>query len=190
MAPTSFAASLGAVIAISFLVTGCTVSEVKPAGSWRTIKQGSYETIQWKLFATDPVEGGTCISFETAGGVERSLELPAEELYRGKVPACMFTPKEGTNNRYLKAIRSMDYGSREMGQRNYGFLIGLVDPAVKAVTVRVDNGGGVHSVDTSDGYLAFVHDASMSPEKVTVQAAGKRIDCDVDPDAPLGEVNC
>lgn len=177
-------------LALLLVATGCKVSEVKPVGSWRPVQQGQFESVQWKLFATDPIDEGTCIAFETSGGVEPSPDLPAEDLYQGKTPACLTRPSEGTSSRYLNAIKSMDYGSMEAGQRNYGFLIGLVEPEVDTITVELDKDGGSHVVDTSEGFVAFVYDASFSPQHIKVDAGGTTVECDLDRKAAVGEVSC
>jgi hypothetical protein len=176
------------VLAVAFLSSACRVSEVKPAGSWELIKQGMYESVDWKLFSTEPNGGGTCLNLETEAEIELSKDL-GDDLYQGRVPACLFTPRQGSSSQYIRAVQSMQYGSRERGQANYGFLIGLVDPSVKSVTVNFE-GSEELVVDTSDGFVVVLYDASTLPRKIALEVDNRVIECSLKQTNPPAEVSC
>ena len=174
------------LVTLLLVLVGCRVSEVTPQGSWHLVREGTFEAVPWKLFSTEPTASGTCLNLETPFDVELTDDL-AEGLYEGRAPACLFFPQQKSTNRFVSAVQSMEYGDLD-GQRDLGFVIGLVAPDVEKVTITM--GDEELELDISDGFLSVLYDAELPPSKMTIQTAGGVTTCNVQANGPVGDFSC
>lgn len=153
------AAAAIAFFTILTLATWRTV-DPRPVGTWKLVESGSWKNVSWELFSTNPNGGGRCLAIETEPPVYGRMDVPAEDLYSGKVPHCAPSPGEG-RSRYVRLFEDT-----EPLDGDFNYLIGETAPEITQVRVALGRETTPQErefaqeeiVDTSKGFIVFLYD--------------------------------
>lgn len=121
-----------------------------PAGSWTTVRSGTYPQFKWSLWTTPPQKDGQCLAVEAQPPLTSQLALPPSALYRGKVANCLLRPGLGSSS-YVSVVYQPE------GLDGITILMGRTSDAV--VSVRASFATSTVAIGTSDHYFLIVFPA-------------------------------